>query len=308
MKNLFYSSAPPGDSPVRSPLIEWDECLYCEHGHQHRSPAGSALCSCKLGRPTLPREEDLDRFIALIEAAMGSGSGLDWSLPVDEGEQNLEAGQPPHESAVAEWLSELAFFWNSLVARLGWEAGRPHPPRWWVHRGAARARRANLSWHVALLGSGVRGTRTFFGGDEIFLASGIALSKGLLLDACGVQVKALEAQGHAVDIIFDAEGGVAAMRAPAPAGSVLADRGCEVRQRGARVRLHGLGLRPELNGREGEIVDASAHDAAQADQHMMHVDLGGDGGVVHVRPANLQCVRRSEGLTVFRSLGAKLET
>ena len=184
MVYLFPSSLPPDDKAIGTPLVDWEECLRCEHGHEFRCRSTRhPQCGCLLtpGPPTMRAMVDL---ADVIRAVVHAGTGLDWSVPPNPGEQNLADGQPPHTSFVGEVIGELEYHWQELVRRANGGVPRIKGRQqavWWLARdgcdegncGISVARQMNETWRRALQKSGARG----YGENSCaFASSGVTLN------------------------------------------------------------------------------------------------------------------------------------
>ena len=89
---LFRSSAPPGETLLCQPFMDWDEVRYCRHGHQHYSHTGSAHCGCKLTDLPPTTATVVGTFITVTDAVVAAchAGVLDWSVPAAEGEVDRE--------------------------------------------------------------------------------------------------------------------------------------------------------------------------------------------------------------------------
>ena len=263
---LFRSSAPPGETLLCQPFMDWDEVRYCRHGHQHYSHAGSAHCGCKLTDLPPTTATVVGTFITVTDAVVAAchAGVLDWSLPAAQGEQNGLA----NHSMVGELLAEFEHSWSVIIKRVPGATGPngvagPAPDWWTCENGFhAKARRANQSWRTTLKGSGARGATHSIAGagaDESVFASTAWL---LQYD------RLLEFQTHRgvgrQQLHFDDDGVLqlipVGQRVAAGAGGVAAEAqvvaGDDVPtfSLAQGVKIEGLNGRGDLNGQVGEVL------------------------------------------------------
>lgn len=265
---LFRSSAPPGETLICRPLIDWDEVCYCRHGHQHYSHMGSRHCSCKLTNLPPATETVCSTFIKVLDTVVAAchANLLDWSVPANEGGQN----GPSNATMIGELLAEFEHSWSVIIKRVPGATGpngAPGPaPEWWTCEdgGRVRARRANQSWLTTLKGSGARGAASILGAgsdDSVFSATALLLQYDRMVE--------LQASGNGgggrQELHLDDNGVLQTI----PVGRRVdeADAGAAVDSAQAQVadeaptfalkqgvKLHGLNGRSDLNGQVGEVL------------------------------------------------------
>ena len=165
-------------------LIDFERVQLCEHGFQHYNSNGNNKCSC-IRHPPAPTSETFTTFACVLDVVAQAGPGLDWSEPVEPGEQNVEGDQELNTALVGEFLSELEHYLKVLVSRA--EVGYN---QWALH--APTMRLYSRDWLFKFAGSGAMGS---IGG--VFVSTSILLNSARfeqvvpLIDVMGFDTEGL---------------------------------------------------------------------------------------------------------------------